>query len=143
MAQLVKNPPAMRETWVRSLGWEDPLQKGKATHSRVDVIIIEIKCTINVIPVSHPQTIPPPPVHGEICLPLSQSLVRKSLGTAAPRRETQMTSLKLVFTQSFLRHLLNSSCVPCTMCYMLQMQKQMRFRLWSQEVYQPVGETSV
>ena len=32
MAQLVKNPPAMRETWVQSLGWEDPLEKGKATH---------------------------------------------------------------------------------------------------------------
>ena len=27
---MVKNPPAMRETWVRSLGWEDPLEKGKA-----------------------------------------------------------------------------------------------------------------
>ena len=33
MAQLVKNHPAMQETWVRSLGWEDPLEKGKATHS--------------------------------------------------------------------------------------------------------------
>ena len=32
MAQLVKNPPAMRETWVRFLGWEDPLEKGTATH---------------------------------------------------------------------------------------------------------------
>ena len=32
MAQLVKNPPAMMETWVRSLGWEDPLEKEKATH---------------------------------------------------------------------------------------------------------------
>ena len=31
VAQLVKNPPAMWETWVRSLGWEDPLEKGKAT----------------------------------------------------------------------------------------------------------------
>ena len=31
MAQLVKNPPAMRETWVLSLGWEDPLEKGEAT----------------------------------------------------------------------------------------------------------------
>ena len=30
MAQLVKNPPAMQETWVQSLGWEDPLEKGKA-----------------------------------------------------------------------------------------------------------------
>ena len=35
MAQLVKNLPAMRETWVRSLGWEDPLEKGKATHSSI------------------------------------------------------------------------------------------------------------
>ena len=35
MAQLVKNPPAIRETWVRSLGWEAPLEKGKATHSSI------------------------------------------------------------------------------------------------------------
>ena len=35
VAQLVKNPPAMQETWVRSLGWEDPLEKEKATHSSV------------------------------------------------------------------------------------------------------------
>ena len=35
VAQLVKNPPAMRETRVQSLGWEDLLQKGKAAHSRM------------------------------------------------------------------------------------------------------------
>ena len=35
MTQSVKNPPAMWETWVRSLGWEDPLEKGKATHSGI------------------------------------------------------------------------------------------------------------
>ena len=35
VAQLVKNIPAMRETWVQSLGWEDPLEKGKATHSSI------------------------------------------------------------------------------------------------------------
>ena len=35
MAQLVKNLPAMREIWVGSLGWEDPLEKGKATHSSI------------------------------------------------------------------------------------------------------------
>ena len=35
MAQLVKNPPAMWETWVLSLGWEDPLEKEKATHSSI------------------------------------------------------------------------------------------------------------
>ena len=33
VAQLVKNPPAMQETWVQSLGWENPLEKGMATHS--------------------------------------------------------------------------------------------------------------
>ena len=32
MTQMAKNPPAMRETWFPSLGWEDPLEKGKATH---------------------------------------------------------------------------------------------------------------
>ena len=35
VAQLVKNLPAMQETSVRSLGWEDPLEKGKATHSSI------------------------------------------------------------------------------------------------------------
>ena len=35
MAQLVKNLPAVRETWIQSLGWEDPLEKGKATHSSI------------------------------------------------------------------------------------------------------------
>ena len=35
MAQIVKNLPAMQETWVRSLGWEDPLEKGMATYSSV------------------------------------------------------------------------------------------------------------
>ena len=34
-AQLIKNPPAMRETWVQSLDWENPLKKGKATHSSI------------------------------------------------------------------------------------------------------------
>ena len=33
VAQLVKNPPTMQETWVQSLGWEDPLEKGNDTHS--------------------------------------------------------------------------------------------------------------
>ena len=35
VAQMVKNLPAMQETWVRSLGPEDPLEKGMATHSRL------------------------------------------------------------------------------------------------------------
>ena len=35
MAQTVKNPPAMQDTWVRSLGWEDPLEEEMATHSSI------------------------------------------------------------------------------------------------------------
>ena len=35
VVQLVKNLPAMPETWVRPLGWDDPLEKGKATHSSI------------------------------------------------------------------------------------------------------------
>ena len=35
MAQTVKNPPAMQETWVRPLGREDPLEKGVVTHSSI------------------------------------------------------------------------------------------------------------
>ena len=35
VAQTVKNPSAVQETWVRSLGWEDPLEKGMATHSSI------------------------------------------------------------------------------------------------------------
>ena len=35
VAQLVKNPLAMPDTWVRSLGWENPLEKGTATHCSI------------------------------------------------------------------------------------------------------------
>ena len=40
VAQLVKNSPAMQETWVQSLSWEDPLEKEKATHSSILAWII-------------------------------------------------------------------------------------------------------
>ena len=35
VAKMVKKPPAVRETWVQSLGWEDPLEEGMATHSSI------------------------------------------------------------------------------------------------------------
>ena len=35
VAQMIKNPPAMQETWVQSLGWEDPLEKEIVTHSYI------------------------------------------------------------------------------------------------------------
>ena len=35
LSQMVKSLPAMQKTWVRSLGWEDPLEKGRATHSSI------------------------------------------------------------------------------------------------------------
>ena len=40
LAWLEKNPPAMWETWARSLGWKDPLAKGKATYSSILAWII-------------------------------------------------------------------------------------------------------
>ena len=44
VAQLVKNLPAMQETWIRSLGWEDPLEKGTATHSSILGLENSIDC---------------------------------------------------------------------------------------------------
>ena len=45
VAQLVKNPPAMRETWVLSLGWEDPLEKGRAT--QFSILAWRIPCLVH------------------------------------------------------------------------------------------------
>ena len=53
MAQLVKNLPAMQETWVRSLGWEDPLEKGKATQS--SILAWRIPWTIQSMEFSRPE----------------------------------------------------------------------------------------
>ena len=46
-AQLVKNLSAMRETWVQSLGWEDPLEKGKATHSSNSGLENSMECRVH------------------------------------------------------------------------------------------------
>ena len=53
VAQLVKNPPAVWEIWVRSLGWEDPLEKGKATHS--SILVWRIPRTIHRVTKSQSQ----------------------------------------------------------------------------------------
>ena len=47
MAQAVKNPPAVVETWVRSLGWEDPLEEEMATHS--SILALEISQTEGLV----------------------------------------------------------------------------------------------
>ena len=44
VAQMVKSPPTMWETWVRSLGWKDPLEKGTATHS--SILAWRIPCSV-------------------------------------------------------------------------------------------------
>ena len=54
VAQLVKNLPAMWETWVQSQGWEDPLEKGKATHS--SILTWRIPWTVIVYGVAKSQT---------------------------------------------------------------------------------------
>ena len=47
VAQLLKNPPAMWETWVQSLGWQDPLKKGIATHS--NIVACKITWTVSLV----------------------------------------------------------------------------------------------
>ena len=47
VTQLVKNPPLMWENWVQSLGWEDSLEKEKATHSSILAWRISWSCTIH------------------------------------------------------------------------------------------------
>ena len=49
VAQLVKNLPAMWETWVQSLGWEDPLEKGKATHSQYSGLENSMDSIVHVV----------------------------------------------------------------------------------------------
>ena len=47
VAQLVKNPPTLWEIWAQSLGWVDPLEKGKATHS--SILAWRISCTLYIV----------------------------------------------------------------------------------------------
>ena len=47
MAQLVKNPPALQETWVQYLGWKDPLEKGKAAHSKNSSLENSMECIVH------------------------------------------------------------------------------------------------
>ena len=54
MAQLVKNLPAMRETWVQSLDWEDPLEKGKTSHS--SILAWRIPWTVKSMGLTNSQT---------------------------------------------------------------------------------------
>ena len=54
VAQTEKNLPAMRKTWIRSLGWEEPLEKGMATHS--SILAWRIPWTVGYTPWGHKQT---------------------------------------------------------------------------------------
>ena len=55
VAQLVKNLPAVQETWVLSLGWKDPLEKGKSTHSSILQYGLEnsMDCIVHGVAKSH------------------------------------------------------------------------------------------
>ena len=55
VAQLVKNPPAMRETWVQSLGCKDPLEKGTTTHSSTLAWRIPWTCIVHAVAKSQTQ----------------------------------------------------------------------------------------
>ena len=53
VAQLVKNLPVVQETCVHSLGWEDPLEKGKATHASISGLQNSKDCIVHGITKSH------------------------------------------------------------------------------------------
>ena len=55
MAQLVKNLPTMWGTWVQSLGWEDPLGKGKATHFQYSGLENSMNCLVHGVAKSQKQ----------------------------------------------------------------------------------------
>ena len=87
VAQLVKNPLAMRETWVRSLGQEDPLEKGKATTPVFwpgEFPVLCRPCLYDRMPIIFPQSI-------YICL---LYCLGSNLGVWAPRGVIRVTNVK-------------------------------------------------
>ena len=94
---IVKNPPAMRETWVRSLGWENPLEKAKATHSSIpawrnglhhkesDMTELSIRIKFHSVSLQQPYTSlsahPAPQCAHTICFRASQSSKWRKPGT--------------------------------------------------------------
>ena len=48
VVQLIKNPSAMRDTWVQSLSWEDPLEKGKMTHFQYSGLENSMDCVVHL-----------------------------------------------------------------------------------------------
>ena len=55
VAQLVKNPPSMQKTWVQSLGWEDPLEKGKANPLQYSGLENFMNCIVHGVAKSRTQ----------------------------------------------------------------------------------------
>ena len=87
VAQLVKNPPVMQDTWVRSLGWEDPLEKGESTHS--SILAWRIPWTI---------------VHG---VTKSQTRLSDLLHIVTPWNAARQASLSLAISQICVVHVYN------------------------------------
>ena len=132
VARMVKNLPVMWEIWVRFLGWEDPLEKGMATHFSILawripwteepgrlqsmglqkvtkdwVTFTFTKHTINVTHLNHPETIPSHPDSWKNCLPGNWSLVPKRLGTVLYRKIGVISYLQQTLTVICYR-----SCIP-------------------------------
>jgi len=85
VAQMVKNPPAMQETWVRPLDWEDPLEKGMATHSSIAAWRIpQTEATVHGVTRVQLDlaTTPPPPLYreGEMTVVILRAVDTSSLG---------------------------------------------------------------
>ena len=105
VAQLVKNLPALWETWVQSLGWEDPLQKGTASHSSsLDCIVHGVTKSRTWLSGFHFHT--HTHIHTHICITEAHGCVRETL-------LKNYTSIKKKKKRN-LRCLLSSSCSSST-----------------------------
>ena len=82
VAQTVKNPPAMRETWVRSLGWEDPLEEGMATH-------------LVILPGEPPRTEKPGRLQSWCCKELDMTEQQSTAQICPTRNTTQSPQLRM------------------------------------------------
>ena len=122
IAQLLKNPSAMQETWVQSLGWEDPLEKRKATHS--SILAWRIPWTVQSTEsqrVGHNRAAFTFDLQGAFLCTCNLSLVPREGGVEIPLIlcSNKVFPLFVLATTITLKCLQETStgCLPCFCCY--------------------------
>ena len=124
VAQLVKNWPAVWETWVQSLGWEDTLEKGKATHS--SILSMEIHHEYwSGLPCPSPCYLPNPGIK-----PKSPTLQANSLPAELPGKPLDSIYICINIRYLFFSFWLTSLCITGSRFTHLTRTTQICFSLW-------------